>query len=77
MHPEMQEGNGSKYLLQSRFKPKVRKITYTERKKACWFLIISKICFFLNSKRFKSKTDILHTFIVYKIPTNVHEVVDC
>ena len=42
MHPEMQEENGSKYLLQSRFKPKVRKITYTERRKACWFLIISK-----------------------------------
>ena len=72
----MQEENGSKYPLQSRFKPKVGKTTYTERRKAYWFLIIGKIYFFLKSKYFKSKTDILHTFIVYKIPTEVHEVVD-
>ena len=68
--------NGSKYLLQSRFKPRLGKTTYTERRKAHWFLIIGKTYFFLNSKCFKSKTDILHTFIVYTIPTKVHDVVD-
>ena len=35
-----------KYLLHSRFKPKVVKITYTERKKADWLLIIGKMDFF-------------------------------
>ena len=33
--------------------------------------------FFSKLTRFKSKTDILHTFIVRKIPTKVHEVADC
>ena len=37
---------GSKYLLQSRFKPKVVKTTYTKRKKEDWLLIIGKIYFF-------------------------------
>ena len=35
-----------KYLLHSRFKPKVVKITYTERKKADWLLIIGKMDLF-------------------------------
>ena len=45
-----------KYLLQSRFKPKVVKTTYTERKNADWVLIIGKMhFFFLKSKCNKSK----------------------
>ena len=47
--------NGSKYLLQSRFKPKVGKTTYAERKNEDWLLIIGKIYFFLKSKCYKSK----------------------
>ena len=31
---------------------------------------------FLKSKCYESKNDILHTFIVYKIPAKEHEVVD-
>ena len=38
--------NTIKYLLQSRFKPKVVKTTYTERKNADWLLIIGKMLFF-------------------------------
>ena len=60
MHTEMQEENGSKYPLQSRFKPKVGKTTYTERRKAYWFLIIGKIYVFLKSKCFKRKTTYVH-----------------
>ena len=37
--------NTIKYLLQSRFKPKVVKTTYTERKNADWLLIIGKMHF--------------------------------
>ena len=46
---------GSKYLLQSRFKPKVVKTTYTEKKNEDWLLVIGKIYFFLKSKCYKSK----------------------
>ena len=35
-----------KYILQSRFKPKVVKTTYTEREDADWVLIIGKMLFF-------------------------------
>ena len=38
-----------KYLLQSRFKPKVVKTTYTERKNADWILIIDKMIFFFSN----------------------------
>ena len=38
-----------KYLLQSRFKPKVVKTTYTERKNADWILIIDKMLFFFSN----------------------------
>ena len=38
-----------KYLLQSRFKPKVVKTTYTERKNADWLLIIDKMIFFFSN----------------------------
>ena len=51
------------------------KTTYIEGKKSGCFLIIGKIEFFVKSKCYKSKTDILHTFIVYKIPAKEHEVV--
>ena len=56
---------------------KGRKTTYTERRKSDWFLIIAKICIFLNSKRYKSKTDMLHLLNEYDIPTNEHQVVEC
>ena len=47
-----------KYILQSRFKPKVVKTTYTEREDADWVLIIGKMLFFfLKSKCNKSKLD--------------------
>ena len=36
----------SKYLLQSRFKPKVVKTTYTQRENEDWLLIIGKFIFF-------------------------------
>ena len=52
------------------------KTTYIEGKKSGCFLIIGKIEFFVKSKCYKSKTDILHTFIVYKIPAKEHQVVD-
>ena len=35
-----------KYLLQSRFKPKVVKTTYTERENADWVLTIGKMHYF-------------------------------
>ena len=38
-----------KYLLQSRFKTKVVKTTYTERKKADWLLIIRKMHFLFQN----------------------------
>ena len=46
-------------------------------KKECRLVFkISKMYCFLKSKCYKSKNDILHTFIVYKIPAKEHEVVD-
>ena len=56
---------------------KGRKTTYTERKKADSFLILAKICIFLKSKYYKSKTDTLHPLNEYDIPAKEHEVVDC
>ena len=56
---------------------KGRKTTYTERRKADWFLIIAKICIFLKSKYYKSKIDTLHPLNVHDILTKEHQVVDC
>ena len=56
---------------------KVRKTTYTEKKKADWFLIIAKINIFLKSKYYKSKTDTFHPLNIYDIPTKEHQAVDC
>ena len=52
---ELTKKKGSKYLLQSRFTPKIVKSTYTERKNVDWRLIIDKMYFFLKSKCYKSK----------------------
>ena len=56
---------------------KGRKITYTERRKADWFLIRAKIYIFLKSNYYKSKTDTLYLLNVYKTPAKEYQVVDC
>ena len=56
---------------------KDRKTTYTERRKADWFLIIAKIYIFLKSNYYKSKTDTLYLLNVYKTPAKEYQVVDC
>ena len=56
---------------------KGRKTTYTERRKADWFLIIAKIYIFLKSNYYKSKTDTLYQLNVYKNPAKEYQVVDC
>ena len=67
---------GSIYLLPRRFKPKIGKSTYIEGKKFDCLLIIGKIYFFVKSKCYKSKTNILGTLNVYKISANEHQVSD-
>ena len=54
-----------------------RKSTYTERRKADWFLIIAKICIFLKLKCYKIKTDTLHPLNEYDFSAKEHQVVDC
>ena len=49
------QGKGSKYLLLLRFKPRVKKTSYTERKNTHWLLLIGTIYFFGKSKFWKSK----------------------
>ena len=56
----------SKHLLPRRFKPKIGKSTYIEGKRFDCLLIISKIYFFVKTKCYKSKTNILGTLNVYK-----------
>ena len=56
---------------------KGRKTTYTERRKADWFLVIPKIYIFLKSKYHKSETDTLYQLNVYKNPAKQYQVVDC
>ena len=65
-----------KYLLQTRFRPKVGKTTYIGREKSDHFLIIDKIYFFLKPKCYKSKIDTLHTLNLYKIPAQEHQLSD-
>ena len=54
----------SKHLLPRRFKPKIGKSTYIEEK------------FFVKSRCYKSKTNILGTLNVYKISEKEHQVSD-
>ena len=67
----------SKISTSGIFSPKLGKSTYTEKRKANWFLIINKINFFAKSKCYNSKTDKLHTLNGYKIGAKEHQVVYC
>ena len=51
----------SKHLLPRRFRPKIGKSTYIEGKKFDCLLIVGKTYFFVKSKCYKSKTNILGT----------------
>ena len=62
--------------LSQRLLALIGKITYIEGKKLDCFLIIGKIYFFVKSKCYKSKTNILGTLNVYKISANEHQVSD-
>ena len=45
---------GSKYLIRSRFKPKIEKNTYIKREKTDWpFIIAKSYLFFIKSKCYK------------------------
>ena len=66
----------SKHLLPRRFKPNMGKSTYIKGNKIHCLLIVCKTYFFVKSKCYKSKTDILGTLNVYKISANEHQVSD-
>ena len=66
-----------KIFTLEQIQPKGRKTTYTERRKADWFLIIPKIYIFLKSKCNKSKTDTLYQLNASKNPAKKYQVVDC
>ena len=76
MHRKAWQENGSKYLLQGIFSPKLGKSTYTQKRKGEWFLIIDIFLFFVKSKCYKSKTDKLYVLNGYIIPAKEHQVVD-